>query len=67
MCADEERPGFSYNEDCDTITVPFKQRECYCKYNLCNAGSKIAGSGSTPGAFVLTVVSAVAMKVLIKA
>ena len=37
---DEERPGFQYNEGCDTITVPFKQRECYCKQNLCNSANK---------------------------
>ena len=40
LCADEERPGFQYNEGCDTITVPFKQRECYCKQNLCNSANK---------------------------
>ena len=40
LCADEERPGFEYNEGCDTITVPFKQRECYCKQNLCNSANK---------------------------
>ena len=40
LCADEERPGFSYYEGCDTISVPFKQRECYCKQNLCNSSVK---------------------------
>ena len=32
--------GFSYREGCDTISVPFKQRECYCKQNLCNSTNK---------------------------
>ena len=40
LCADEERPGFEYHEGCDTITVPFKQQECYCKQNLCNSANK---------------------------
>ncbi|TRY71886.1 hypothetical protein TCAL_08437 [Tigriopus californicus] len=38
LCGAQELPGYEYKEGCDEISVPFRQRECYCRENLCNGG-----------------------------
>ena len=42
LCAAPEESGYEYNVGCDTIDIPFKQEECYCKLNLCNGVGKLS-------------------------
>ncbi len=39
LCGAPERFDFTYREGCDTISVPFKQTQCYCRGHLCNAAA----------------------------
>ena len=35
-CGKPERSNFEYDEGCERIGIPYKQKECYCKTTLCN-------------------------------
>lgn len=39
-CGDLERSDIDYQEGCDSFDVPFDQKVCYCKQDLCNGSSR---------------------------
>ena len=45
-CGPKEIFGIDYKEKCDTIKVPFKRKECYCRGHLCNGASKTSHNHS---------------------